>query len=324
MDEQLRELGFYGLAGHSDTPRDLVTEAADAERLGLGSVFLSERFNFKDAAVMSGAAGAVTEHLGVATGATNHNTRHPMVTATFATTMHRLTDGRFALGLGRGFDGLFQVMGLPTITMAPARGHHRPAAADVARRDDLRPRGPGGQLRLPRSGPVVRRGHPDHARRPGREDPRVRRQGDGRGDPAHVLLRPGPRAGRGRGAPRGRAGRSGSAVGAGLVGAGDRGRSHRRGPPAQEARRSAGHVPAGLRRRPGAGQRLGSGGARALPGRRAGEGRSPVPSTPWPRPISCATSPSCSRRSGWPPRPRARPSSARRRCSASSTSAPTA
>ncbi len=118
MDGQLFELGFYGLAGHSDSPRDLVTEARDAERIGLGSVFLSERFNFKDASTLSGAAGAVTAELGVATGATNHNTRHPMVTATFATTMHRLTGGRFALGLGRGFDGLFQAMGLPTITMA--------------------------------------------------------------------------------------------------------------------------------------------------------------------------------------------------------------
>jgi 5,10-methylenetetrahydromethanopterin reductase len=118
MTEQLGELGFYGLAGHSSSPRDLVTEVLDAERLGLGSVFLSERFNFKDAPTLSGAAGALTEHLGVATGATNHNTRHPMVTATFGSTMHRLSEGRFALGLGRGFDPLFQAIGLPTITMA--------------------------------------------------------------------------------------------------------------------------------------------------------------------------------------------------------------
>jgi probable F420-dependent oxidoreductase len=117
-DGQLCELGFYGLAGHSNTPRDLVAEVTDAERLGLGSVFLSERFNFKEAATLSGAAGALTERLGVATGATNHNTRHPMITATFGSTMHRLSEGRFALGLGRGFDPLFQVMGLPTITMA--------------------------------------------------------------------------------------------------------------------------------------------------------------------------------------------------------------
>ncbi len=116
--EQLNELGFYGLAGHSATPRDLVTEVARAEEIGLGSVFISERFNTKDACALSGAAGAVSTTLGVATAATNHNTRHVLVTATFGTTMHRLTDGRFTLGLGRGFDMLFDVMGVPRVTMA--------------------------------------------------------------------------------------------------------------------------------------------------------------------------------------------------------------
>jgi len=116
--DQLLELGFYTLAGHSGTPRDLVGEVADAERLGLGSAFISERFNAKDAATLSGAVGALSTSLGVATAATNHNTRHPLVTATFAVTMHRLTGGRFSLGLGRGFDPLFDIMGLPKITMA--------------------------------------------------------------------------------------------------------------------------------------------------------------------------------------------------------------
>jgi probable F420-dependent oxidoreductase len=116
--DDLRELGFYGLAGHSGTPRDLIAEVREGERLGLGAVFLSERFNTKEAATLSGVAGAVSERLGVATAATNHNTRHPLLTATFATTMHRLTGGRFALGLGRGFDLLFDVMGLPRVTQA--------------------------------------------------------------------------------------------------------------------------------------------------------------------------------------------------------------
>ena len=116
--DQLTELGFYTLAGHSDSPRDAVTEARRGEELGLGSAFVSERFNLKDACTLSGAVGAVTETLGVATAATNHNTRHPMVTATFATTMHRLTGGRFALGLGRGFDALFGAMGLQPVTSA--------------------------------------------------------------------------------------------------------------------------------------------------------------------------------------------------------------
>ena len=116
--EQLNEFGFYTLAGHSDTPRDVVEEVRQAERIGLGSVFVSERFNTKEAATLCGAAAGVSETLGIATGATNHNTRHPLVTATFATTMHRMTGGRFALGLGRGFDPLMNAIGLKPITMA--------------------------------------------------------------------------------------------------------------------------------------------------------------------------------------------------------------
>lgn len=110
------ELGFYGLAGHATNPGALIHEVVDAERIGLGSVFLSERFNYKDATVLAGAAAAASSKLGIATAATNHNTRHPLVTATAAATLHRMTSGRFALGLGRGFDGLFDLMGLPRIT----------------------------------------------------------------------------------------------------------------------------------------------------------------------------------------------------------------
>ena len=115
---QLNELGFYTLAGHSATPRDLIAEVHDAERIGLGSAFVSERFNAKDASTLCGAAAACSDRLGIATAATNHNTRHPIVTATFAMTMHKMTGGRFSLGLGRGFDMLFDIMGLPPITMA--------------------------------------------------------------------------------------------------------------------------------------------------------------------------------------------------------------
>ena len=85
------ELGFYALAGQPGSSREIVTEVVEAEALGLGTAFISERYNKKEAATLSGAAGAVSEHITIATAATNHNTRHPMVTASFATTMHRLT-----------------------------------------------------------------------------------------------------------------------------------------------------------------------------------------------------------------------------------------
>jgi len=116
--DQLTELGFYGLPGAPTSPADLLPQCRDGEALGLGAVFLSERFNIKEVVTLSGAAGAVTETLGIATGVTNHTTRHPIVTASYATTMHRLTGGRFALGLGRGIDRMFKAYGLPPITTA--------------------------------------------------------------------------------------------------------------------------------------------------------------------------------------------------------------
>ena len=109
------ELAFYTLAGAPRTPRDLIAEVQQAEGLGIGSAFISERFNVKEAATLSGAAGAVSSEIGIATAATNHNTRHPMVTAAYAMTMHRLTEGRFSLGLGRGIAPMFKAYGLPSI-----------------------------------------------------------------------------------------------------------------------------------------------------------------------------------------------------------------
>jgi probable F420-dependent oxidoreductase len=118
MGTRFPELGFYGLAGAPKSPADLIDECRDGEALGLGTVFLSERFNIKEIATLSGVAGAVTTDMRIATGVTNHNTRHPVVTASYATTMHRLTGGRFVLGLGRGMDRMFDAFGLPRITTA--------------------------------------------------------------------------------------------------------------------------------------------------------------------------------------------------------------
>ena len=115
---RMNELGFYTLAGAPDTPRDLIEEVRRGEELDLGSVFISERFNIKEAATLCGAVGAVSTDLGIATAATNHNTRHPMVTAAFAMTMHKLTGGRFSLGLGRGIAPLMSILGLSQVKTA--------------------------------------------------------------------------------------------------------------------------------------------------------------------------------------------------------------
>ncbi|HEV7735228.1 MAG TPA: TIGR03857 family LLM class F420-dependent oxidoreductase [Candidatus Binatia bacterium] len=112
------ELGFYTLPGRVADPRPLLDEVRDGERAGFGSTWISERHDVKEAATLSGAAGAVTSELAIAVGVTNPNTRHVMLTAAIGSTMSALTGGRFALGLGRGFDMRSDIWGIPRVTGA--------------------------------------------------------------------------------------------------------------------------------------------------------------------------------------------------------------
>ena len=100
------------------SPRRPAGRGGEAEALGLGSAFISERYNIKEAATLWERPARCRSRIGIATAATNHNTRHPLVTASYATTMHRLTGGRFTLGLGRGIDAMFGAYGIPRITTA--------------------------------------------------------------------------------------------------------------------------------------------------------------------------------------------------------------
>ncbi len=117
-NQRFPELGFYALAGQARSSRELIGQVVDGEKMGFGTAFISERFNKKEAATLSGAAGAVSESITIATGATNHNTRHPMVTAGYARTMQSLTGGRFVLGLGRGVSKMQDAYGIDRITTA--------------------------------------------------------------------------------------------------------------------------------------------------------------------------------------------------------------
>lgn len=116
--QPLQELGFYALAGQPASSRDLIEEVRDAEAMGLGTAFISERYDLKEAATLCGAAGAVTERIAIQTATTNHNTRHPMVTAGIARTMQSLTGGRFVLGIGRGIPAMQDAFGMGRITTA--------------------------------------------------------------------------------------------------------------------------------------------------------------------------------------------------------------
>jgi probable F420-dependent oxidoreductase len=116
---QLDELGYYLLAGAGgEGPSTLMREARRGEELGFGTAFISERWNVKEAASLTGAACAVTSRMQIATAATNPNTRHPLITGSWATTMHRLSGGRFTLGVGRGIAAIYAAYGIPAVTTA--------------------------------------------------------------------------------------------------------------------------------------------------------------------------------------------------------------
>jgi len=115
------ELGFYGLPGHTRTPRDVLKQVQDAEALGIGNVMLSERADFKEIAAICGACAAVTESIYIGTSATNLNTRHPVVTASIGSTMNALSNGRFALGLAKGVGLRWRAWGVAHPTFARER-----------------------------------------------------------------------------------------------------------------------------------------------------------------------------------------------------------
>lgn len=110
------EFGCYTLPGHISDPTLAFDEMRDAERLGFGSIWISERFSAKNADVLSGVAATLTPSMGIASGLIqNMPLRHPLVTAGYAATMAKLTGDRFALGVGRGTDSLSDAAGVPRL-----------------------------------------------------------------------------------------------------------------------------------------------------------------------------------------------------------------
>jgi 5,10-methylenetetrahydromethanopterin reductase len=69
------------------TPADGVQDGVDAERIGFRRVFLSERWNLKEAAVILSAIAARTERIDVASGIITTAARNPLHMAGMAATL---------------------------------------------------------------------------------------------------------------------------------------------------------------------------------------------------------------------------------------------
>ena len=111
MSQEFPELGIYTLPGRISDPKRTLEEVPLAERLGIGSVWPAERYDFKNVEVLCGAAAAITSQIKIATGLMNYPTHHPMELCSFGATMSHLSDNRFAMGFARGFDALYDIFG---------------------------------------------------------------------------------------------------------------------------------------------------------------------------------------------------------------------
>ena len=78
-------LGAYLLPGRVTDPGAVVGQAKAAERLGLRTLWLSERWGTKDLGVIAGAVSQVTSQIRIASGITHLQSRHPALLASLAT-----------------------------------------------------------------------------------------------------------------------------------------------------------------------------------------------------------------------------------------------
>lgn len=108
--------GTYILPGRVDDPRRAIEEAQEAERIGLGAVWISERFALKEPAVLAGAISQTTAKIRI-NGTFYATMRHPIVTASTANLMQAMSDERFGLMFARAVPAYMKMLGAPAITM---------------------------------------------------------------------------------------------------------------------------------------------------------------------------------------------------------------
>ena len=112
------ELGCYVLPGGVPDPRPALDQARVAERVGLGTVWIGERYDTKDLPSLASAIGQVTGRVRIGAAVTSPGLRHPMVLASMGQTLQALTGGRFLLGLGRSAAWRWRSYGVPAPTLA--------------------------------------------------------------------------------------------------------------------------------------------------------------------------------------------------------------
>ena len=107
--------GTYILPGRVTDPRRGIAEAQEAERIGLGCVWISERYASKEPAVLAGAVSEATARIRIA-GTMYATMRHPIVTASVADIMQAMSANRFRLLFARAVPAYLAMLGAPAIS----------------------------------------------------------------------------------------------------------------------------------------------------------------------------------------------------------------
>ncbi len=114
-DALFEKFGTYILPGRVADPRRGIEEAREAERIGLGCVWISERYASKEPAVLSGAVGEVTSRIRM-TGTFYATMRNPIVTASVADMMQSMSGGRYRIMFAKAVPAYLKMLGSPAIT----------------------------------------------------------------------------------------------------------------------------------------------------------------------------------------------------------------
>jgi 5,10-methylenetetrahydromethanopterin reductase len=101
LDPVVDDLSLYVRGGRVHSSAEVITDAVEAEQLGLYRLWLSERYDLKEAGALLGGMAAWTTRLELGTAALFPGSRPPILTAALGATMHSAYGPRLTLGLGR-------------------------------------------------------------------------------------------------------------------------------------------------------------------------------------------------------------------------------
>jgi 5,10-methylenetetrahydromethanopterin reductase len=111
------DLSIWLIPGRTREPSLAITQAIDAERIGFRRVFLSERFDLKDAGALLGGVLARTSRVEAGTGIMAVGARSPLMAASMAATLQAAYGHRFIFGLGRSSGPYLAGQGMSEFTL---------------------------------------------------------------------------------------------------------------------------------------------------------------------------------------------------------------